>query len=149
MGKGQRSSRRQWPIVLVAFGLVGGISGCSTAGAEPQTPVGEVSGATSSDDQVQVDAAKIKEAVEAALSDGDVTEARVREAIIQSGRSGDDVETGQDSTPTGLNVDNVDAAVKTHEQCVMVDVRADRTVTAVGAPALSTGRCMIGHAYTG
>ncbi|WP_129658431.1 DUF6993 domain-containing protein [Rothia uropygialis] len=134
--------------MLVALGLIGGISGCSTAGVEPRTPVGEISGPTSSDDQVQEDAAKIKEVVEAALSEGDVTEARVRDAIVRSGRSSDDVESGQDSTPTGLDVGNVDAAVKIHEQCVMVDVRADRTVTAVGAPALSTGRCMIGHAYT-
>ncbi|MBG7587861.1 DUF6993 domain-containing protein [Rothia kristinae] len=99
----------------------------------------------SSDDPLRQDARHLQEVLTGSLQGQEVTAERVRSGIAQAGWSGQDVEVGQDTTPTGLDVDSVDAAVKTRDQCLLADVRPDGAVSVSTGPALSDGRCFAGH----
>lgn len=81
------------------------------------------------------------------MGDQDVTADAVRQALLKAGWSADDVEVSQNRTPTGLDVDKIEAGVRTQDGCVIAEVRPDHAVTVSTGAALSTGRCLAGHAY--
>ncbi|WP_270238679.1 DUF6993 domain-containing protein [Rothia kristinae] len=121
------------------------LTGCSdTDTASPQTAQTPGPAATS-EDPLQQDARHLQEVLTGSLKGQEVTADRVRSGIAQAGWSGQDVEVGQDTTPTGLDADSVDAAVKTRGQCLLADVRPDGAVSVSTGPALYDGRCFAGH----
>lgn len=135
-----------WSFVVA--GAMCCLAGCHAPVFDPAGRNADSSAPVEGQEVGPQDSSAIERAVAAAVSEGEVTEARVREALIGLGRDATDIETGQNITPTGLDVDNVDAAVRDHENCHMVDVRPNRTVTVVTVPTLGSGRCMVGHVHT-
>jgi hypothetical protein len=134
--------------ISLAVGTTCFLAGCHAPLSESADRIAETSAPVGREDAGHGDTSAIESVVAAAVSETDVTEARVREALVGMGWDASDIETGQNITPTGLDVDNVDAAVRDHESCHMVDVRANRTVTVVTVPTLGSGRCMVGHVHT-
>ncbi|MDQ6739931.1 MAG: hypothetical protein M3021_06090 [Actinomycetota bacterium] len=55
-------------------------------------------------------------------------------------------EISQERTPTGLNVDAMQAAVVSGKQCVVGQIRSQAVEMAV-LPMLSTGRCFVGDQH--
>ncbi|OAX51899.1 DUF6993 domain-containing protein [Rothia kristinae] len=131
--------------VLTVTALTTALTGCSDADTGSSQTAQTPAPAASSDDPLQQDARHLQEVLTGSLQGQEVTAERVRSGIAQAGWSGQDVEVGQDTTPTGLDVDSVDAAVKTRDQCLLADVRPDGAVSVSTGPALSDGRCFAGH----
>lgn len=143
-GRRQRAVMR----ISVSVGAMSFLAGCHAPVSEPANSNADASAHIARQEAGHQDTSAIESAVSAAVAEGDVTESRVREALIGMGWDATGIETGQNITPTGLDVDNVDAAIRDHQNCHMVDVRPNRTVTVVTVPTLGSGRCMVGHVYT-
>ncbi|WP_051687628.1 DUF6993 domain-containing protein [Curtobacterium sp. S6] len=136
--------------VAVILGLVSGCSVAdkpSEASSSPTTtashaPAGTSDGAGEGSEETN----RVRRAVESGLQ-GDPTERALRQALVNAGWADESIETGQNTTPTGLDVDNVDAAISHEGRCLLVDVRPDRTVTVTEAPPMADGRCLIGGVH--
>ncbi|MFJ4025765.1 DUF6993 domain-containing protein [Paenarthrobacter sp. NPDC089989] len=69
----------------------------------------------------------------------------VRAALVAAGIPKDNVEVSAGRTPTGLDVDAMEAAALTGSSCVMGQIR-DGAVVVTVLPVLATGKCFIGDA---
>lgn len=67
----------------------------------------------------------------------------VRTALAAAGVPNDAIEVSASRTPTGLDVDAMEAAALSGEECVVGQIR-DGAVTVTVLPVLSTGKCFIG-----
>ena len=67
----------------------------------------------------------------------------LRAALVAAGIPEANVEVSVSRTPTGLDVDALEAAALTGEQCVFGQIRDGGVVVSI-LPALSTGKCFIG-----
>ena len=70
---------------------------------------------------------------------------QVRSALGAAGFDAGLVEVSASRTPTGLDVEAVDAGVPSGEKCVMAQIRSG-TVTVALLPALPNGQCFVGTA---
>ncbi|RUQ22497.1 DUF6993 domain-containing protein [Kocuria sp. HSID16901] len=141
-------TRTSWGRKNFAVGAAVAAILLATACSETTTASGNSSSSGSSqatassgpsDSQVE----RVRNTVKQAMQDAP-TEQSLRESLVRAGWPSNQIETGQNITPTGLDVDNVDAAIATEGRCLMVDVRADKDVYVTTAAPLSDGRCMIG-----
>jgi hypothetical protein len=95
-------------------------------------------------------AADMKAKVEAALADT-VTGGRlpateqIRAALADAGVAAEAVEVTASRTPTGLDADAVEAAVRAGESCVVAQLRQGNVVVSA-LPALAEGACLVGAA---
>lgn len=69
----------------------------------------------------------------------------LRAALVSAGIPNANVEVSVSSTPTGLDVDAMEAAALTGESCVMGQIRDGGVVVTV-LPVLATGKCFVGDA---
>jgi starvation-inducible outer membrane lipoprotein len=69
----------------------------------------------------------------------------VRSALVSAGIPKANVEVSVSRTPTGLDVDAMEAAALTGESCVMGQIRDGGVVVTV-LPVLATGKCFVGDA---
>lgn len=132
------------------LGLVSGCSVADTSGEASPATSSSASSAAAPGSETASEASDGTEAVRRAVEkglQGDPTEQGLRKALVDAGWANDSIETGQNTTPTGLDVDNVDAAISHDGRCLMVDVRPDKTVTVVEAAPMADGRCMIGGVH--
>ncbi|WP_349469921.1 hypothetical protein [Paenarthrobacter sp. CAP02] len=67
----------------------------------------------------------------------------VRAALVSAGIPKANVEVSVSRTPTGLDVDAMEAAALTGENCVMGQIRDGGVVVTV-LPVLATGKCFVG-----
>ncbi|MCR1159874.1 hypothetical protein NEK97_00180 [Paenarthrobacter sp. UW852] len=67
----------------------------------------------------------------------------VRAALVSAGIPTANVEVSVSRTPTGLDVDAMEAAALTGENCVMGQIR-DGGVAVTVLPVLATGKCFVG-----
>ncbi|MBT1002789.1 hypothetical protein KIH31_09240 [Paenarthrobacter sp. DKR-5] len=68
---------------------------------------------------------------------------QVKAALVKAGAAPAAIEVSASTTPTGLAVDALTAAVLDGRQCVMGQVRSG-TVSTTVLPVLANGRCFIG-----
>lgn len=69
----------------------------------------------------------------------------LRSALVSAGIPKANVEVSVSRTPTGLDVDALEAAALTGESCVMGQIREGGVVMTV-LPVLATGKCFVGDA---
>ncbi|MFJ6454586.1 DUF6993 domain-containing protein [Paenarthrobacter sp. NPDC091669] len=69
----------------------------------------------------------------------------LRSALVSAGIPKANVEVSVSRTPTGLDVDALEAAALTGESCVMGQIR-DGGVLVTVLPLLATGKCFVGDA---
>lgn len=131
------------------------ISGCGAASVGIQSHALKVSPATPGPDPaastLPADAStaaaitsRIADALNSLAAETSKPDAEALRAAFESaGVDADSVEVSIDTTPTGLEVDAMTAAVPVGETCVFGHVR-DGTATATQLPALSDGRCFVG-----
>lgn len=67
----------------------------------------------------------------------------IRAALVSAGIPKANVEVSVSRTPTGLDVDAMEAAALTGENCVMGQIRDGGVVVTV-LPVLATGKCFVG-----
>ncbi|WP_281449388.1 DUF6993 domain-containing protein [Paenarthrobacter nitroguajacolicus] len=69
----------------------------------------------------------------------------LRSALVSAGIAQDKIEVSVTRTPTGLDVDAMEAAALSGNSCVMGQIRDGGVVVTV-LPVLSTGKCFVGDA---
>ncbi|MET3370053.1 UNVERIFIED_CONTAM: ABC-type transport system substrate-binding protein [Jeotgalibacillus campisalis] len=69
----------------------------------------------------------------------------LRAALVSAGIPNANVEVSVSRTPTGLDVDAMEAAALTGDSCVMGQIRDGGVVVTV-LPVLATGKCFVGDA---
>ena len=69
----------------------------------------------------------------------------LRSALVAAGVPQDKIEVSVSRTPTGLDVDAMEAAALSGQSCVMGQIRDGGVVVTV-LPVLSTGKCFVGDA---
>ncbi|HJV97661.1 MAG TPA: hypothetical protein VJ617_00975 [Arthrobacter sp.] len=69
--------------------------------------------------------------------------AQVTDALTGAGIPGTALEVSESRTPTGLEVDAIEAAVLQGPDCVIGQIR-DGSVTVTVLPVLASGRCFVG-----
>ncbi len=69
----------------------------------------------------------------------------LRAALVSAGIPKDSVEVSVSRTPTGLDVDAMEAAARTGDSCIMGQIRDGGVVVTV-LPVLATGKCFVGDA---
>lgn len=74
------------------------------------------------------------------------TREQMQQAYAQAGMPAEATEVSVYKTPTGLDVDAIEAAVPVDGQCVVGQVR-EGAVTVVVLPVLASGRCFVGEQY--
>ncbi|WOH17098.1 hypothetical protein IRJ34_12040 [Paenarthrobacter sp. GOM3] len=67
----------------------------------------------------------------------------IRAALVSAGIPKANVEVSVSRTPTGLDVDAMEAAALTGDNCVMGQIRDSGVVVTV-LPVLATGKCFVG-----
>ncbi|MFF1829548.1 DUF6993 domain-containing protein [Paenarthrobacter sp. NPDC058040] len=145
--------KRMGGVLLAALLLAGGLSACSEAARPATAPSTSSAGAPpqastqgSSDPAV----AEITKTVDTTLknvvaSSPKPDQKEVRSALVAAGIPQANVEVSAGRTPTGLDVDAMEAAALVGESCVMGQIR-DGSVAVTVLPVLSTGKCFIGDA---
>lgn len=68
---------------------------------------------------------------------------RIRAALTDAGFTADQTEVTPSRTPTGLDADAVEAAVKVGDDCIVGQLRAGSVALSI-LPVLSDGRCLVG-----
>lgn len=68
---------------------------------------------------------------------------RIRVALTDAGFTADQAEVTASRTPTGLDADAVEAAVKVGDDCIVGQLRTGSVAVNV-FPVLSDGRCLVG-----
>lgn len=145
--------KRTGSLLLAALVLVAGLTACAEA-AQPATapsisPADAPSEAATrgSSDPAVAETTKTVETtlknVVAASPKPDQKE--VRSALVVAGIPQANVEVSAGRTPTGLDVDAMEAAALVGESCVMGQIR-NGSVAVTVLPVLSTGKCFIGDA---
>jgi hypothetical protein len=112
--------------------------------ATAQAPLPAGPGAQSSPDPVLAAAkARVEAALGGAVAGGakPVTD-RIRAALTDAGFP-DQAEVTASRTPTGLDADAVEAAVKVGDDCIVGQLRTGSVAVSV-FPVLSDGRCLVG-----
>ncbi|MBT2584287.1 hypothetical protein J7I86_00185 [Arthrobacter sp. ISL-95] len=69
----------------------------------------------------------------------------LRAALVSAGIPKDNVEVSVSRTPTGLDVDAMEAAARTGDSCIMGQIR-DGGVAVTVLPVLASGKCFVGDA---
>ena len=69
----------------------------------------------------------------------------LRAALVSAGIPQENIEVSVSRTPTGLDVDAMEAAILAGKSCVMGQIRDGGVVVTV-LPVLSTGKCFVGDA---
>lgn len=117
----------------------------SAATAATQPPLAAGSGAQPSLDPATAAAkARVEAALGGAVAGGakPATD-RARAILIEAGFTAEQQEVTASTTPTGLDADAVEAAVKVGNDCIVAQLRTGR-VTVNVLPALADGRCLVG-----
>lgn len=136
------------PVAVLGLVLVSAVAcaASSTTGLAPApAPLPGASGAQSSPDPVLAAAkARVEAALGGAVADGakPVTE-RIRAALADAGFTADQVEVTAGRTPTGLDAEAVEAAVRLGNDCIVGQLRTGSVAVTV-FPVLSDGRCLVG-----
>lgn len=136
-------------VLLAALGLLVGCGSQDAGTTASPTSAGASPSATASATPTGLDrdAASVRAALDGKIDPSGASEQELRQKLVAAGWSDSAIETGQNLTPTGLDVDNIDAAVATRNGCVLADVRSDGGVTVVTAKKLATGRCLVGTVH--
>lgn len=79
----------------------------------------------------------------AAQSKGIPDQEQLRAALVAAGIPSATVEVSVSRTPTGLNVDAIEAAARTESDCVIGQIR-EGGVTVGVLPVLASGKCFVG-----
>jgi hypothetical protein len=116
----------------------------SAAGAEAPAQAGAPAAPAS---PVELAADAVNQAlIQLAAAAPEPTREQMQQAYAQAGMPAEATEVSIYKTPTGLDVDAIEAAVPVDGQCVVGQVR-EGTVTVVVLPALASGRCFVGEQY--
>ncbi|MFC8041852.1 DUF6993 domain-containing protein [Paenarthrobacter sp. NPDC057355] len=70
---------------------------------------------------------------------------QIRNQLVAAGIPASTLEVSASRTPTGLDVDAIEAAAQSGHSCIIGQIRS-QAVTIVTLPVLSTGKCLIGDA---
>ncbi|MFH5877829.1 DUF6993 domain-containing protein [Arthrobacter sp. NA-172] len=68
----------------------------------------------------------------------------LRSQLVSAGIPDSSLEVSASKTPTGLDVDAIEAAAKLDKDCVMGEIR-DGQVSVSVLPVLASGRCFVGN----
>lgn len=85
----------------------------------------------------------LEAALKSAVAGGRPGTAEIRAAIVAAGFPADATEVTASRTPTGLDADAVEAAVRTGSDCLVAQVRAVEVSVSV-LPLLAGGHCLVG-----
>ena len=141
-----RDYRAALPVLGGLALLLAVTSACSAAvdngGGAPAGPAPALPASPS------VDTARTAERLQAALAQEAAREAKpgtghIRQALAEAGFLPGAIEVTASRTPTGLEADAVEAAVRQGQDCVVGQVRGG-SVTVVVLPVLADGRCLAG-----
>lgn len=135
------------PVLLICMG---GVASCSTArNALDSGPVlaaktgGQALGVLSAETQ------KLKDSVSETMTtiaeaDPRPAQEALRSGLILAGIDKANLEVSPSKTPTGLDVDSIEAAARHGSDCIMGQIR-DGTVYVTVLPVLANGRCFLGE----
>lgn len=151
-------STAAWAVVLLACSSL--LAGCSTESSvntaptapsapSPDATVGGPDTPTSSSEEAEVSdvnalVRELKLTLEStAQTNGITTSAQLSSAFEAAGIDPAVIESSRDSTPTGLDVDALEAAASVQGTCVVAQIR-ENDVTVTTLPVLKSGLCFIG-----
>lgn len=87
---------------------------------------------------------RFKSALQELLAkDGDPSKEQIASAIEAAGFGSKDVEISNDTTPTGLEVEAIEAAVQLDGECIVAQLRHGKVAVTI-MPVLATGHCFVG-----
>ncbi|MCC3301148.1 DUF6993 domain-containing protein [Arthrobacter sp. zg-Y895] len=149
----RRRARPTTPAAGMAAGFLAlavGLSGCGWQGESAEEPAPAGSAATgSASTETPSPHAAITEALESEL--GKLADSNslpngeaVAAAFTAAGFPAGSVEVSADSTPTGLEVDSIQAAAVQDGDCIFGEVR-DGSAYVTVLPVLSDGGCFVGN----
>ena len=127
------------------------VVGCSTPGdgngGSAADGVAPTSSGLAAEPSLSPATVQAKETLEAALKSavagGRPATDDIRAAVVAAGFPVDATEVTASRTPTGLEADAVEAAVRTGNDCLVAQLRA-ANVTITVLPVLADGRCLVG-----
>lgn len=157
----RRPARLSAPAAVLGgafLALAVGLSGCSSPGEDTTVPAPRESAAPESvpadpaasptpapeDAPAAVTAALESELGKLADADPTPDRSAVAGAFTAAGFPADSVEVSADRTPTGLEVDSIQAAAVQDGECIFGEVR-DGSVSVTVLPVLSDGGCFVGN----
>ncbi|WP_311380649.1 DUF6993 domain-containing protein [Arthrobacter sp. ISL-69] len=169
-GNLRRPRIRTAPVLLIAASvLVAGLAGCTgadsvpsapssqaaaaaveTPSAQPSSSAADGSASSPAADQPELDAAtaRLSETVGNALrgvvaSNPKPGQEQLTAALTGAGIPAGSLQVSASRTPTGLEVDAIEAAALQGEACVIGQIR-DGSVVVTVLPVLATGKCFVG-----
>lgn len=140
--------------VLAAGLLLLAFTSCTAAPPPPGTttqaataaPSGLGPVATAADPAVEATARSVEDTLRKLVSANSKPDREaVRSALVGAGIPEANIEVSVSRTPTGLDVDAMEAAALTGQTCVMGQIR-DGGVVVTQLPVLATGKCFVGDA---
>lgn len=156
---GKSRGLRCLSVMLLCPALLTGLSACGSGGQPAIQPSAEqptgTHSSSSTGEAVQADTRKrtgtkrpapemFKSVLRELLAkDGDPSREQIAAAIKSAGFGSKDVEMSSDTTPTGLEVDAVEVAVKRDGKCIVAQLR-DGKAAATTLPVLASGHCFVG-----
>ena len=131
--------------LITVVGLVGcsQFSGQVGVSSPEPAPTSGISTADLAPETVQLAAAVRDQLDQLTRSNPKPGGQEMAKALLAAGVTAGNIEVSRDRTPTGLDVDAIDAATKIGEDCVFGQVR-DGMPTVTVLPVLKTGRCFFG-----
>lgn len=120
-----------------------GSSSAAAATASPAATGSSTSGTASAGETAKVQQSVDKALQSLAAGAPKPTREQIRNALVSAGIAPAAMEISASRTPTGLDVDAIQAGVLSGTQCVMAEVRDGKVSTTV-LPALSDGKCFLG-----
>ncbi|MCQ2000502.1 DUF6993 domain-containing protein [Arthrobacter zhaoxinii] len=157
----RRPARLSAPAAVLGaafLALAVGLSGCGSSGEDNTAPVPRESAApgfvptdpaaspTPAPDDAPATVTAALESELGKLADANPTPDRsaVAGAFTAAGFPADSVEVSADRTPTGLEVDSIQAAAVQDGECIFGEVR-NGSVSVTVLPVLSDGGCFVGN----
>lgn len=158
--RGDSPSFRCRTSLLICSFLLLGLSACSSGGDEATTRSTSESSTTTapSASGAQADRSETRKATDPesparerfisalqtlASKDNDPSREQIASAIKSAGFVSQDIEISNDTTPTGLDVDAMEAAVRVDGKCLVGQVRSGEA-TVASLPLLASGHCFVG-----
>lgn len=125
------------------------LPGCAAPTRQPTQPSDRPSASAAA--PLSPDTALLKQTMATALTAVAATEAKpeqesLRSRLVSAGITASSLEVSASRTPTGLDVDAIEAAARTGGNCVIGQLRDD-TVTMAVLPVLANGKCLAGDIH--
>lgn len=149
---GIRALMRGSAVVLASFAVAMALASCTPPAQNPPAPAGSeppaISGAATPEPTLAPDVVAASETVEATLKQIVATTSKpereaVRNALVAAGIPANNIEVSVSRTPTGLDVDAMEAAALAGGSCVVGQIRDGGVVITV-LPVLASGKCFVG-----